>query len=1067
WKVNGNNVSGATNSTYTYVPAHTNTVLCVLTSSLPCTTGSPATSNTITMTVHDYFNVSVGIAASANPVCAGTSVTYTATPVNGGTTPAYQWKVNGTAVTGATNSTYSYVPTHTNTILCVLTSSLPCTTGSPATSNTITMTVYDYFNVSVGIVASANPVCAGTSVTYTATPVNGGTTPAYQWKVNGTAVTGATNSVYSYVPTNGNAIQCVLTSSLPCTNGSPAASNTIAMTVYDYFNVSVGIAASANPVCAGASVTYTATPVNGGTTPSYQWKVNGNNVSGATNSTYSYVPTHGNTILCVLTSSLPCTNGNPATSNTITMTVHDYYTVSVSIVAAANPVCAGTSVTYTATPVNGGPTPAYQWKVNGTDVQGATNSTYSYVPTNGNTILCVLTSSLPCRYGSPATSNTITMTVNPLEPVSISIAASDNPVCAGTSVTFTATPTNGGTSPVYQWKVNGTPISGVNNPSYTYVPTNGNAITCSLTSNATCPTGNPATSNTVNMTVNNYSGLVVSVAITASANNVCAGTSITFTATPTNGGTSPGYQWKVNGTAVTGATNSTYSYVPVNGNSVTCVLSSSLICPTGTPATSNAIVMIINPILPVSATISASANPVCAGTSVTYTVTPVNGGTNPTYQWKVNGSKITGATNTTYTHVPTNNNIINCTLTSNEVCKSGSPAVSNSITMSVTTNLVVSVSIVASANSVCAGTSITYTATPTNGGTAPTYQWRVNSTNMTGATNSTFTYVPANGNTINCVMTSSLTCKTGSPATSNTVTMILFPIVPLGVTIVASANPVFPLTSVTFTATVTNGGSSPTYQWRVDGVNVGTNSSTYTFVPPFTVYVDCIVTTTASCVTGSPVTSNLITMVVNFGVPCTSTPTVVHGGKTYNTVQIGTQCWLKENLDYGTMKNHTVVSTNNGVIEKYCYNDLTSNCDIYGGLYQWNEMMNYVTTPKAQGICPTGWHVPDSLEFATLSTFLGGNIVSGSKIKEAGTTHFQPTNTDANNVSGFTALPNGYLYGNATFASQTSLGYFYTSTTNPLDNTWAYFRSVGYSTPSFGLGNNYKTTTAAVRCLKN
>ncbi|MCX6268716.1 MAG: hypothetical protein NTW16_15415 [Bacteroidetes bacterium] len=73
--MNGNNVSGATNSTYSYVPTNGNTIACILTSSLPCTTGSPATSNTITMTVNNYFNVSVSIAASANPVCAGVSVT--------------------------------------------------------------------------------------------------------------------------------------------------------------------------------------------------------------------------------------------------------------------------------------------------------------------------------------------------------------------------------------------------------------------------------------------------------------------------------------------------------------------------------------------------------------------------------------------------------------------------------------------------------------------------------------------------------------------------------------------------------------------------------------------------------------------------------------------------------------------------------------------------------------------------------------------------------------------------------------------------------------------------------
>src|SRR5659263_127221 len=217
------------------------------------------------------------------------------------------------------------------------------------------------------------------------------------------------------------------------------------------------------------------------------------------------------------------------------------------------------------------------------------------------------------------------MTVNPLLPVSVTVAPSANPVCAGTSVTLTATPTNGGAAPVYQWKVNGVNV-GINSNTYTYVPVNGNAVTVVLTSNAVCPTGNPATSAPVTMTVNPL--LPVSVTVAPSANPVCAGTSVTLTATPTNGGAAPAYQWKVNGVNV-GINSNTYSYVPVNGNAVTVVLTSNAVCPTGNPATSAPVTMTVNPLLPVSVTVAPSANPVCAGTSVTFTATPTNGGAAP------------------------------------------------------------------------------------------------------------------------------------------------------------------------------------------------------------------------------------------------------------------------------------------------------------------------------------------------------------------------------------------------------------------------------------------------------
>ncbi|MEI6435355.1 MAG: M14 family zinc carboxypeptidase [Bacteroidota bacterium] len=85
--------------------------------------------------------VSITIAADANPVFSGTTVNFAATAVNGGTAPAFQWFVNGATVTGATNSAFSYIPANNDLFSCILASNLLCTTGNPATSNTITMIV--------------------------------------------------------------------------------------------------------------------------------------------------------------------------------------------------------------------------------------------------------------------------------------------------------------------------------------------------------------------------------------------------------------------------------------------------------------------------------------------------------------------------------------------------------------------------------------------------------------------------------------------------------------------------------------------------------------------------------------------------------------------------------------------------------------------------------------------------------------------------------------------------------------------------------------------------------------
>jgi|GEM_PF-1694287 len=280
---------------------------------------------------------------------------------------------------------------------------------------------------------------------------------------------------------------------------------------------------------------------------------------------------------------------------------------------------------------------------------------------------------------------TATVTVNPALAASVSIAANPGTtVCPSTSVTFTATVTNGGAAPTYQWKKNGSNVGSATNSTYTNTPVNGDYYTCVITSNLACVTGSPATSNTLTMSI---SSPAASVNIAANPSGaICDGTSVTFTATPTNGGATPSYQWKDNGSSISGATNSTYtSTTLLNGHAITCVMTSSLSCATGSPATSNTVTMIVNATSAVSVSIAAvPSGSIAAGTSVTFTATPTNGGSTPAYQWKVNGSNM-GTNSSTYTTTAlANGDVITCVLTSNISCPSGSPATSNSIAMTVT-----------------------------------------------------------------------------------------------------------------------------------------------------------------------------------------------------------------------------------------------------------------------------------------------------------------------------------------------------------------------------------------------
>jgi hypothetical protein len=245
---------------------------------------------------------------------------------------------------------------------------------------------------------------------------------------------------------------------------------------------------------------------------------------------------------------------------------------------------------------------------------------------------------------------------------------------------------------------------------------------------------------TVDFPVTVNAGDSVKVSISSSNNNICAGTPVTFTATPTNPGMTPNYQWKVNGN--NSGTNSTvFTYTPLNGDVITCLLTSSLTsCISNNPALSNSILMVVNPNLPVNVVVTASQNPVCAGTSITFTASPTNGGSSPSYQWKVNGINV-GTNSPNYTYTPLNGDLISCILTSSENCTTNNPASSIQYPVSVSPLLPVSITISPSANPFCPGSSVTFTATPTNGGTPPSYQWKVNDVNA-GTDSPNYTYNP-------------------------------------------------------------------------------------------------------------------------------------------------------------------------------------------------------------------------------------------------------------------------------------------------------------------------------------
>jgi uncharacterized protein (TIGR02145 family) len=182
-------------------------------------------------------------------------------------------------------------------------------------------------------------------------------------------------------------------------------------------------------------------------------------------------------------------------------------------------------------------------------------------------------------------------------------------------------------------------------------------------------------------------------------------------------------------------------------------------------------------------------------------------------------------------------------------------------------------------------------------------------------------------------------------------------------------------------------------------------------------------------------------------------------GNVYNTVVIDNKCWMSENLNTG--QQVTVLPSNNGVVEKYCIQNLGSNCDEYGGLYSWDELMEYSSAAGSQGICPSGWHIPTKAEYDDLVAHLGGSLVAGGKMKETGNDHWN-VNTGATNESGFTAFGGGYY--NSLYIGFKTLANFATSTST--GSEYFHIRLYNASTSTDMLTIS-KAAFVSVRCVKD
>ncbi len=211
-------------------------------------------------------------------------------------------------------------------------------------------------------------------------------------------------------------------------------------------------------------------------------------------------------------------------------------------------------------------------------------------------------------------------------------------------------------------------------------------------------------------------------------------------------------------------------------------------------------------------------------------------------------------------------------------------------------------------------------------------------------------------------------------------------------------------------------------------------------------------------------------------IPCINAPTIDYGGQIYNTIQIYSQCWFKENLNVGTMLYSGTFPTNNDTIEKYCFADDLYFCSIVGGLYFWSELMAYTYETGTQGICPEGWHIPSDLDWNILEGAVDSQYGigdpewdnndwrgsdAGGNLKQTGTSLWEPPNTGATDAFGFTALPGGYFV-QGDFWGGGYKGYFYSSDITDHD-----YRDLDWDQMMIKRGGGSGNPAFSVRCVKD
>jgi uncharacterized protein (TIGR02145 family) len=245
------------------------------------------------------------------------------------------------------------------------------------------------------------------------------------------------------------------------------------------------------------------------------------------------------------------------------------------------------------------------------------------------------------------------------------------------------------------------------------------------------------------------------------------------------------------------------------------------------------------------------------------------------------------------------------------------------------------------------------------------------------------------------------------------------------------------------------GGTPPGGTWSGPGVNSSTGIFTPSAAGTGNKLITYTYTNTWLCAAAGTKT---ITVNATPAFTCNNIFRDIRDNHNYKTVKIGTQCWLAENLAYGAQLGSAQTQRDNCIAEKYCYQDISTNCALYGGLYQWDEMMQYDDAAASQGFCPPGWHVPTESDWTSLFSNFVNNGFAASPLKYTGYTDFN-------------ALLGGMYDENAAWRYASFAAMYWSSITAGPVRAWAH--GMNTPDPSVSFYPALKDNAFYVRCVKD